>query len=177
MADNKKIFSKWLTMLCEENNISDIKELTPKMLNKEIQDMKLFINSEKMLVRGSPKTRTAVLHNNNAEIMTKYIEHLKTILSPMHTLQMVFRIYEDPDEIPEHVFFNVLTTVTMPKLRSTIVKVRDAVKSETAELCIEDSCMRIFDNVCISLGEGCTWHSRQFKDNGQGIDNIWMMKS
>jgi len=177
MLDNKTIFLKWLYMLCEDNEISDIEALPPEMIEKEIQDIKLLIINENVLVRGSPKTRTAVLHSNNVEIMTEYIKHLETILFPMHTLQIVFRTYEDPDELPERIFFDVPTTVTMPKLRATIIKVRDKVKNENLELCVEDTYTRIFDDTCISLGEKCTWRNKQFADVYLGIENIWLMKA
>jgi hypothetical protein len=175
MFDNEGMFREWTSMLLERNDVSEVKDLTPEMVEEEIADTRGSIDNEKMWALGS-SGRTAAMHSNNAEVMLEYIEYLETLLPPKCEMELVLAIYESPDELPERIVFRVPESMTMEELRTILVEERNKAQKEHLLDCIEDLFERVLDNTCARIGQKSNWKNLDLITL-RGSERFWEMKA
>ena len=151
-------FEFWIEELLRCNSVLNVGELTVSMIEAEIKETKTSISNERLWELGSDSPQS-VYHRQNIDAMNDYIyflEGLKSNNIEKHTLTLVLGVYEDPNELPIRVAFNVPKTVDAKTLKSELVKARDVAFSDISDSCIENAFEEMLSICCESIGAGST---------------------
>ena len=171
-------FEFWIEELLRCNSVSTISELTTPMINDEIEETRGSIKNEKIWELGADH-RQSVYHRQNIDAMNDYIdflENLKNNKTDKHTLTLVLGIYEDPDELPIRVSFNVPENIGIKELKRELIKARDVAYSDTSESCIENAFEETLRLCCESIGNGSTCCRTRLRTLHEK-ENLWELSS
>jgi len=173
-----EIFESWIASLLWRYRISCIGELNKNMIEAEIEEFRYSIDNEKIGILSAATHKENVLHTINKTIMQDYVfllENLaETIGKDMHTLCLVFGIYEEPDELPICVAFHVPKSTNEKTLKEKIINARRTVLREDPTLNTEDAFERTLRDTCSSIGDGsvcCRIKIKKLRNK----ENFWKM--